>query len=545
MPVNVDRLGRMINNLYTRVFEQGSKTVGQNAAFRYAQTNTEPAVGASGDAGWVREIQRDSPLVFARLQDDYENWWTTSAVGTKPLNNLGSLALTGNFADYSGLSKPVGNSIDGATNDSGVLKFDYLASTANYITMAYRAWQVLSLEMVINNVVANSSELSLLKIVNNAGAYCELRITTAGALKVDFNNLESVTYGSGLLTGRHHIGWVIKSMNDVNWLAISLYVDGTEVLDYYRPTNTWAPSALGTDTYTFLQQSSGTGGKSIEVDEIVVFGTQITATRMAQHAAAILNRSSTYPTAAVESYVAPVPRYYTTLTQAAGSNYSRDTSGWGFSNGSAVSTRVTYPLGGVGNTTKMWGVFRVTCDFAYNDTAAAVAGLLMNWDDGSNSYIKLEYQNTNPGLWSFYRFASGVGGQANATANHFKFEGETVAFWCTSTQICVGKSGVFGTPVANTSIPSLSTIDMEFGGSSKYATANAAFGQNIGGSIQWIVLGTGDITNTEFAALHAMGSEDPQLFDIPNILTLDVSFLWHCKSLEHVPIGVWGESNYG
>lgn len=545
MPVNVDRLGRMINNLYTRVFEQGAGQVGQNAVFRYAQTNRENPVGARGDAGWVREIMRDGPLAFARFQDDLDTWWTTGAVGAKALSNRGTLALNGNFGDYAGLTKLPGNVVDGTLLDSGVYKFDFTASTSNYITLAYRQQSSLIFEFVVNNVVANSSNLQLLKIINNGGAYCALEINTSGQLSIDFNGGETQVGGSGLLTGRHHIAWVLKPMFSASWMAVSLYLDGVQVFAPYRPNTSWSISNLGTDTYTFLQQSSGAGGKSIEIDELVVYGTRLSDARIAAHAAAILNRSSTYPTSAAESYVVPPARYYQTLTQPTGSNLTYDTSGWGFSDGTTASVRVAYPGGGIGDPTQMWAVFRVLPDYGASDNVSTNAGYLFNWTTGvAGNLIRLEYVNGAPGNWVLTRQSASAGAGASVAATHSIYQGETVAFAVTSTQVKVGKAGTFGTPVGNTAIPSLAGFDIEMGNISG-GTAAQAFGANRGSFFQWVIMGTGTITDTEFTALHNIGDADPQWWEIPNILTLDVSFMWHCRSLEHTPTGVWGESNYG
>lgn len=514
MPVNIDRFSRMVNNLYTRVFEQGQQPE-QNAIFKYARAFATPLARPDYFTGWVREVQRDLPMLFMRMQDDNYSFYTNAAYGSMPMSNLGSgMSATAAIATWSQITKPVGNYIDGTTKDSGVWRVDWTIGGQETIDTSAVLLGSISMEFIVNNVVnPTGADLSLWSI--NAGS-CEVLITNTGVLKAKGPGAVVVTGGSGLLTGRHHI--VVTWEQGLVANGILLYVDGVNVGNGAcgAIANTWAGIFFNTAINT----------KSIELDELVVYGTALAPNRVTAHYNTLVNRTAVDPIPAVESYVTPTPRYYSALTQSAGADRSNDRTAWGFT----TTDKITYS-NAVCNSTQMWGVFRLIPTWASGTPPASPPDVWRWFVDASNN-LALKYTGGN---WQFSRLNAGAGASATVAGAHAVNEPLTLAFNCTSTVVQIGLNGTYQATVGNTAIPTLTSV----------ATMDIGNGTNpLTGAIAWMMLGVGTLSQADFTTLHNLGNTDPEWFDVPNMVTLDPSFLWHARSLEHVPTGGFGESVY-
>lgn len=165
--------------------------------------------------------------------------------------------------------------------------------------------------------------------------------------------------------------------------------------------------------------------------------------------------------------------------------------------------------------TQMWVAVRYRPAYASVDdpNGATIPVTLFEWRDSALVQLSLYYATVS-NSWTVARNASGVGkaGSFAAGSTH-----TVIGAW-TATQAKCAVDGSLFTAGPNTTIPVLAASTFLIGN-------NFDFTRPSFGDVLWLAMGTGDLTNTDSASLHALGDSDPPFSALPGHPTL----LWEAS----------------
>ena len=226
---------------------------------------------------YTSEVLADSPLIYWPLNDSAGS---TTAADSSGNGRTGTVVTSWNFNQTNRLST---DSVSGSTaTGSGAVKSPVVAFGTNDIMV--EIWL---------DVDTTKSYMPLSFGVN----YLDLLLANG---KIGFNTGSGEQYGCTITNGIHHI--VALMPNGKSTTNGKIYVDG--VLQTLAGTSGTAPSLAS----TYFQISGWTASGQLipsgtYVDEVAVYGTELTAARVSAHYSAgvagvitnrIVSRSSTY-----------------------------------------------------------------------------------------------------------------------------------------------------------------------------------------------------------------------------------------------------------
>lgn len=473
---DLDRLARVIRNLYTAMFERGTKR--HNTKFRYTfspRTSSRLAI-ATGYGGFIPQLLKDHP--------DYlltnPNPGSTTLLPGYPFASMDMTSEANSFTDY---------------------------------VQRYWGWQVgfppgndFTVVWSMNltgDGTADGNEITMLRLK-------VIYDTTTDKWRVDFtnNNSQAVLFSQDM-RGEHF--WAL--VHDSSAGEVRLYQDGTLVeTETITPFVSDALSGGYTNSSCLIVDSLAFPADPLVTDGILEFGfvayysTNLPAHRLTTMYEAWQAIETSRGSAGIFTQP-PTDRSYTALA-GSGTGEGSSASAFVFTSGRSVTGPVAYA-----DETQMWGVFRFRPYWAFGSPPTTPT--VFRWTDDANNQIKLHFTGGN---WQIDRKSAGAGSPATVAGSHGQYDDITVAFAITATQVKVSLNGGAFTAVGNTSIPTLSATTFNIGSGDSHLDAR----------MHWAILGTGVITDSDVAALHAYGNADPALDDIPNIVDADPSLLWHC-----------------
>lgn len=174
------------------------------------------------------------------------------------------------------------------------------------------------------------------------------------------------------------------------------------------------------------------------------------------------------------------------------------------------AARVRMPIAGVLDETQSWAAFRVRPGYDYDDEPHADP-ILFNWEDDSDNRITGSF-DTGADAFQIERFNGGASDIATTATTFSKDDIVTVIFAWTATTVVVSLNGAAFASTGGSDIPALAATLADIG------SADGA-GQHVDGDVLWAAFGSGTLTDTDAATIHAFANEDPQLDTIPGTPT--------------------------
>lgn len=181
---------------------------------------------------------------------------------------------------------------------------------------------------------------------------------------------------------------------------------------------------------------------------------------------------------------------------------------------STGADRVTAPVETM-DETQGWVAVRVkmgyasTADQGSKDTQNNM-NYLFAWYDSYNECIIFGWQTPNA-AWAMWRNHGGTGGGGTWLSDTFASgDKRTVTMKWTATEIALNESGqdnVFHA-LANTTIPAVSSTELDIGGRNATAEINS--------DIIWIAWGTGTLSDSDLATINGWGDTDPSIASFPS-----------------------------
>jgi hypothetical protein len=194
--------------------------------------------------------------------------------------------------------------------------------------------------------------------------------------------------------------------------------------------------------------------------------------------------------------------------------------------------RVRYGAGFLDETI-LSAVVRLRMDFNSPGTANHS---IFTWENDVNNGLRA-YWDFALGRWRLRRYSGGVGAHAGPLDSFVIGDKRTLSLrWAAASQSISIDGAAFVVGGAG-SIPTVTATEFDLlsiGGSSQHMNAG----------LLWALVYTGELTNAQVAALHALGDTDPTIESAAiQALAPNVAFIWPGTGAQHTPIVRAGECN--
>jgi len=524
-----DQLTRILTNLYNKAFEQGTAGEKQNLLLTRVYSplmsdSDERARWVPSDSSFASVVYNDLPTFCMPFDDDGRTAHYMVSAGVPRYR----------FAGYTDTFTYKENSVLTAMPESrfrqpSLVPGDTVGRSFQFSQSSDTSRGIDPLSDISNNSAAVSLEAVFKVTIEPSGVgYMHLlgTIFRIGIKNHRLNIVYDTTGGVNVIDGPvlddgepHH---VIVTF-DTGRNRILAYVDGVPLL----PISTTTTPGLKTFALSPLHYISLAGTNQADgcIQWCSLYPYALSPAQADRHYKAFQG------TATPEAHTSPAPvaRYYNTMLGA-----QKTTDEYEYFAGSSPF----FYTKDVCNTSTMWGAFRLRPAFDHA-TPGASQCMWSIWDSTSNN-IALTYELGSLS-WQIARKSGGAGAVAVTPGTHGAYEALTLAFYLTPTQIGISLNGAPWVSAANSSIPTLAVANWGIAignAGATYPNSNAYF--------NWMMLGLGPITDADIAAIHSIGDRKPHWPDIPNLPTLNPSFMWKGEKFgNHTPTGVWGESYYG
>lgn len=507
MPNNLDRFGRIVRNLYTAVLEQRDKGQSTNPVPSSAELRYTEDVNIKALANLGQKIGQSYPSAWLRLNDQLldlgarNNIYADSADATRTWRDYKASLWDTGSPTWQATPRVVSATSLVDSRANGAKTFEGLSSVNDNYLISQTALPTpenTTIEFVVKILAAPAGSWTAGGVIDS-NRQLGLRLDSDGAtirLKAEPGGL---TFGT-LVVGTTYHCMFVRDARGTN----RGYVNGVQVYSAASGNNT----IYGAAPWCI---PGGASGLRFTMDEIAIYFTALTDAECLEHYSVFAAADP-----AADWTYAPIARYYEPVTFS-GSNLSWDKSAVNLYN------KASY-RGSVLDETTMWCVMRIrpTWDYTTGDKT------LFQWQNDANNKITLTFAQSTDS-WVLSRLNAGAGATVSIVSAHAAYDYITLAFKLSATELALSVNGGAWSTVGNTNIP---TITAEF------------FDLPMAGltSMLWMATGVGTLDDSVLANLNT--NRDPLIKDFGDAIVNGLSFLWHCRDAEHIPMGAWGESVY-